>query len=373
LKVIFIGGRDIHKLGGIENYMYNLATHLVRMGNEPVVYCESDRNDVEYINGFKVIHQKSIKNVYLNKIVLGLKATIRSIIDDRDAKVFHYNGWAPSLISFWIPRLFGKVSLLQGHGLEWKRTKYSPKQQKIMKVMERITAFLHNHLIMVSQEQTVFFLNNYNKKCTTIPSAVNLPSVNEINNSILEKYDLKKEGYFLYLGRLVKDKNPDILIEAYILSGISDKKLVIAGNNDSDPDYVNHLHQLSVGHVDKIVFTGAVYGEEKDKLLKECFAFCIPSTLEGMPITLLEAMAFSKVCITSDISACREPLKDSGVWVKVEDVNDLANQLIYLRDNYSNLKWQEKYNFQRIEKMFTWDKIAAMYFNYLEGIISHKP
>jgi glycosyltransferase involved in cell wall biosynthesis len=163
------------------------------------------------------------------------------------------------------------------------------------------------------------------------------------------------------------------LIEAYILSGISDKKLVIAGNNDSDPDYVNHLHQLSVGHVDKIVFTGAVYGEEKDKLLKECFAFCIPSTLEGMPITLLEAMAFSKVCIASDISACREPLKDSGVWVKVEDVNDLANQLIYLRDNYSNLKWQEKYNFQRIEKMFTWDKIAAMYFNYLEGIISHKP
>jgi len=239
LKIIFIGGRDIHKLGGIENYMFNLATQLVLMGNEPVVYCESDRNEVEYINGFKVIHQKSVKNVYLNKIILGLKATIRSIINDPDAEVFHYNGWAPSLLSFWIPRSLGKVSLLHGHGLEWKRTKYSHKQQKIMKMMERITAFLHNHLIMVSQEQTDFFLSEYNKKCTTIPTAVNLPSAIDINNNILEKFKLKPEGYFLYLGRLVKDKNPDILIKAFIQSEITDKKLVIAGNNDSDPALLN--------------------------------------------------------------------------------------------------------------------------------------
>ena len=33
MKIAFIGGRDIHKLGGIENYMYNLATELVKLGH----------------------------------------------------------------------------------------------------------------------------------------------------------------------------------------------------------------------------------------------------------------------------------------------------------------------------------------------------
>jgi len=88
-----------------------------------------------------------------------------------------------------------------------------------------------------------------------------------------------------------------------------------------------------------------------------------------MPITLLEAMSFSKICLASDICACKEPLKDSGVWVKAEDINDLADQLIYTHDNYSNLKWQEKYNYQRVKQMFTWDRIADLYFKYLEGII----
>ena len=65
MKIAFIGGRDIHKLGGIENYMYNLATELVKLGHEPVVYCESDRNEKELVNGFCVIHQKSIGGRFL--------------------------------------------------------------------------------------------------------------------------------------------------------------------------------------------------------------------------------------------------------------------------------------------------------------------
>ena len=58
MKIAFIGGRDIHLLGGIENYMLNLATTLVEQGHEPIVYCESDRNGEEWVNGFKVIYRR---------------------------------------------------------------------------------------------------------------------------------------------------------------------------------------------------------------------------------------------------------------------------------------------------------------------------
>ena len=91
MKIIFIGGRDIHQLGGIENYMYNLATYLKNKGHEPVVFCESDRNQVEYVNGFKIVHNQSIGGRYLCKILLGHKATIQALFKERDAKIYHYN------------------------------------------------------------------------------------------------------------------------------------------------------------------------------------------------------------------------------------------------------------------------------------------
>jgi len=195
MKIIFIGGRDIHQLGGIENYMYNLATCLKNKGHEPVVFCESDRNEVEYVNGFKVVHNKSIGGRYLCKILLGHKATSRAIFRERDVAIYHYNAWPPATAA-WLAALFGKKIIYQSHGLEWKRTKYTQRQQKIMKFMEWLTVKLAKNITAVSHEQTDFFLTEYDKKCVTIPTAVNLPA-KAYQSNILEKYRLEGEGYFL--------------------------------------------------------------------------------------------------------------------------------------------------------------------------------
>ncbi len=366
MKIAFIGGRDIHKLGGIENYMYNLATELVKLGHEPVVYCESDKNAEEIVNGFKVIYQKSIGGIYLCKILLSYKATIQSLLNGNKFDIYHYNAWPPSLAS-WIPRLFGKKTILQGHGLEWKRTKYSGVQQKIMKFMEWFTAHTNTNLTMVSQEQSDYFLSHYHKKCSTIPTAIHLPTGN-IKSNILEKYSLKDRGYYLYLGRLVQDKNPDYLIKAFIQTGIiSGHKLVIAGSNDAQPEYVAYLHNLVKGHED-IIFTGAVYGDDKEQLLSSCYAFCLPSTIEGLAITLLEAMSYHKIVIASHIPANREGLGKSGVWCKYEDVEDLASKLSYVENYYEDVKWQEEANYERVKEHFQWKAVAEKYDNFIHNL-----
>jgi glycosyltransferase involved in cell wall biosynthesis len=367
MKIIFIGGRDYNQSDGIANYMFNLASHLVKMGHEPIVYCESDRNKIEFINGFKIIRQKSFKSAALTKIYLGLKATIRSLFIYKDAKIFHYNGWGPSLLSSWIPVALGKRSILQGHGLEWRRTKYAPYQRRIMKVMEWVTAKSNRNWTMVSQEQTDYFLAKYNRKCVTIKCGVNLPSGKQIKSNIMEKYNLQADGYFLYLGRLVQEKNPDLLIKAFKKRSINNKKLVIAGGNESNVKYVKYLHELANGN-SNIVFTNAVYGNDKEELIRNCFIYCIPSTLEGLPIALLEAMSYSKICLASNIAAHKEALGESGVWVEYESEDSLASQLAYTIENYSNIEWQKQYNYQRVKKYFTWGKIAKEYSNYIEII-----
>mgnify|MGYP000074289323 len=138
MKIVFIGGRDIHLIGGIESYMYNLASTLVRFGHHPIVFCESNRNMIRFENGIKVVYQKGPRSNLICKPLLGLIATVRALVTERHISVIHYNAWPPSL-ACWIPRLFGVRSLMQGHGLEWQRTKYSGRQQKIMKLMECVT------------------------------------------------------------------------------------------------------------------------------------------------------------------------------------------------------------------------------------------
>lgn len=363
MKIVFIGGRDIRRIGGIENYMFNLATELVKLGHECIVYCESDRNGSEIINGFKVIYKKSFGGRFLCKPILGLFSTLDALFKQKKVDIIHYNAAGPALFSF--ITLFSKTKVLvQGHGLEFKRTKYSKFQSKILKTLESFVVFTHKNLIMVSNEQSDYYNKKYNKKCITIPTAVNLPITN-INSDILKKNNLEKEGYFLYLGRLVQDKNPDFLIKAFIESEIENMKLVIAGNNDSDIKYVNYLHSLAKNN-QNIIFTGAVYGDDKEMLLKECFAFCIPSTLEGLPITLLEAMSYGKLCIASEIPANKEALGESGIWVKYEDVDDLKNKLLYTIKNYEAIRYQKEYNLNRVRKYFTWEDISKQYDDYIK-------
>lgn len=367
MKIAFIGGRDIHTLGGIESYTYNLASHLIKMGHIPVVYCESDRNEVEYLNGFKVIHQKSPQNKYICKFWLGAKSTIKNLIREKDTDVYHYNWGAPAIIS-WLPRLCGKTVVLEGHGLEWKRTKYSNRQQRLLKLYERYVICINKNLIMVSQEQSDYYSQKYHKSCITIPTAVELPS-KRFKSDILERFGLQKEQYFLSLGRLVQEKNPDYIIKAFIKSNIHDKKLVIAGSNNQDPEYVELLHKLAESS-DNIVFTGAVYGEDKDALMRDCFCFCIPSTIEGLAITLLEAMSFGKIVIASDIPSNREGLGDNGIWCRYEDVDDLSDKMQFVNQSFETIQDIGQKNHERIVEYFTWDTVSKLYIEYLNSIIS---
>lgn len=365
MKIAFIGGRTFRTPDGIATFMCNLATELVKKGYEPIVYCESDHNGYEMANGFKVVHQKSLKSAALTKILLGLKSTIHALLVE-NVKVFHYNTWAPALIASYIPPVFGKKVIMQNHGLEWKRTKYNEKQASRMKLMEKIAAKTHKHWTLVSQEQTDYFMSEYNRKGQTITCAVRIPGKEELSD-ILGRYGLKGNDYFLYMGRLVPDKNPLYLIEGYLKSGITDKKLVLCGNNPQVTEYEKNLYTLAKDH-DNIIFTGAIYGADKDVIYRNCFAFCIPSTLEGLPMSLLEAMSYKKICLASDIPSCREALGESGVWVPYENAVAISEKLIEIRKNYMKLKWQEQANYNRVKTRFSWEEATSKYIELLNSL-----
>ena len=367
MKLVFIGGRSIHILGGIENYMLNLTRELSKLGHECIVWCESDHREEEYLDGVRVIYHRAPKSNLICKPLCGLKATLRTVFGMRGVSCIHYNAWPASLWS-WIPRMCGVPSLMEGHGLEWQRSKYSPRAQIIMKFMEGFTARHNHHLAMCSEVQVEYFKKEYGKDSVCIPGAVNLPDLSIVNASdILSRYGLKAGKYFLFMGRLVQDKNPDYLINAFKQAKLNGWKLVIAGSNDQMPKYVAKLHELGEGCKD-VVFTGAVYAEDKARLLRDAYCFCLPSTIEGLSIVMMEAASYKLPTIASDIEANREFLKEDAVYVRPENVEDLVEALKFVAANPEKMEVLKRVNYQKILDAYTWDKVALKYVAYLESI-----
>ena len=367
MKIAFIGGRDIHTLGGIEAYMFNLTRELAALGHEPVVYCESDHDSSTYENGVKIITWVSPSSRFLCKPLLAFKSTWHAIRKEK-VDFIHYNAWPPSLASV-LASLYGVPSCMEGHGLEWQRTKYSGFERKIMKMMERFTARLNSNLVMCSEDQVEYFRKEYGRDSVCIHGAVNLPEDgHESSSDILDRYCLAPGKFFLFMGRLVQDKNPDYLIRAYRASAHGDFKLVIAGDNPAMPDYVAGLHKLAAADKD-VVFTGAVYGDDKRKLLENAYCFCIPSTIEGLSIVMLEASSFRLPTIASNIQANREFLGDDAVYVEVEDVESLQNALVFAIGNPSILDCYAARNYDKVVAGYTWQQVALKYDSYLKEIV----
>jgi len=367
MKIVFIGGRSVHILGGIENYMLNLTRELNRLGHECIIWCESDHDGEENIDGVRVIYQYGPKNNLICKPWCSLKATLKTVFRIKGVSFIHYNAWPPSLWS-WIPRLAGIPSLMEGHGLEWQRSKYSPTARKVLKFMEKVTAYSNHHLAMCSKDQVEYFRQTYGVESVCIPGAVNLPSEeSEGFSDILERYGLQDKKFFLFMGRFVQDKNPDYLIRAFIQSEHQDMKLVLAGSNDAMPEYVDSLHQQAKDCPD-VVFTGAVYGKDKSALLRHAYCFCLPSTIEGLSIVMLEAASYHLPILASDIEANKEFLKDDAIYVRPENEGDLVEALERAISNPELLHQYEETNYQKILDNYTWDKTAKKYVDYLRSI-----
>ena len=365
MKIAFIGGRTFHHADGIATFMYHLATELVKMGHEPIVFCEGEKNSEEMLNGFKLIERKSLGSAFLTKPLLGLRATLHCLFKEKGVQVFHYNTWAPAMIASHIPLLFGRKVVMQSHGLEWKRTKYSAKKQAMVKRIETWAAKTNKNWTMVSQEQTDYFAEHYNRKCTTITCAVEMPGEAQ-QSDFLKRYGLKGNDYFLYMGRLVQDKNPDYLIKGFIAAKLPDKKLVLCGGADGNDKYEAYLKGLTDSK--NVIFTGPIFGADKDAAFRNCYAYCIPSTLEGLPMSLLEAMSYGKISIASDIPACHEALGESGIYVPYENVEAIAKALIDLADNDEVYKWQAEYNRERANSVFSWENTTKKYLDYLKKV-----
>ena len=157
---------------------------------------------------------------------------------------------------------------------------------------------------------TVLYKHTYGRETRFIPNGVNRPEIKEAK-LITEKFGLTKDSYILFLGRLVPEKGIRYLVEVF-KDIKTDKKLVIAGGSSDTDSFMVELKELAKDD-NRIIFTGFVQGQMLDELYSNAYIYTLPSDLEGMPLSLLEAMSYGNCCLVSDIPECAEVVEDKAL------------------------------------------------------------
>ena len=218
------------------------------------------------------------------------------------------------------------------HGLDWARDKWkSGFGSKYIKFGEKVTKYA-DEIIVFSKGVQDYFKETYGRDTILIPNGVSRPKVREAD-LIKEKFGLKKDSYICALSRLTEEKGIHYLIEAY-QNVKTDKKLVIAGDTSDTDDYVKKLKELAAGNPN-IIFTGFVSGKTLEELYSSAYVYVLPSKLEGMPLSLLEAMSYGNCVIGSDIAEIADVVEDKAVIFRKSDVEDLREKLQMVCDDMS--------------------------------------
>lgn len=298
MKIAMIGQKGIpSRAGGVEIHVEELAAGLVEAGAQVDVYCRRYycKNRVKFHRGIRLYYIPTISTKHLDAIIYTFLATITALFRGYD--IFHYHACGPSSLC-WIPRLFGKRVVCTTHGLDWKRAKWGALGQDFLKFGEKVIGRCANEVIVLNEPMRSYFEDTYKRETNVIPNGVQKPEILEAK-TIKEKWGLDKNSYILFLGRLVPEKGVHYLVEAYKQIGCS-KKLVIAGGSSHSDDYVERLAAMSMDE-DDIIMTGFVSGSALEELYSNAFLYVLPSDVEGLPISLLEAMSYQRCCLISDI------------------------------------------------------------------------
>jgi glycosyltransferase involved in cell wall biosynthesis len=322
MKIAIVGTRGIDvTYSGIERSVNEVSRRLAEKGHKVVVYCRNPKNrkfPARSFQNIKLVYIPTLHSKHFETFIHAFFSTFHILFSDVD--IVHFHALGPSIFSF-LPRLFGKKTLVSVHGLDWKRKKWKYAARLFLKLCEYPAIYFPNKTIVVSKTIKNYFEGKFNKKVYYIPNGIDVCC--EGRNI---KENVNKTAYILFVGRLVPEKGIHYLIKAFneLNTGI---KLLIAGESSFTDEYVSYLHSISGPHIE---FLGFIEPETLKELYRNAYIFVLPSEVEGSSFSLLEAMSHGKCVLVSDIPECLEVIGDCGISFRSSDYLDLKDKLRYL-------------------------------------------
>ena len=366
LRIAMIGHKRIpSREGGVEIVVEELAVRMAALGHRVDAYnryghhVSGKKYDQEYgwkgrkfYKGVRVYIIPTFRRSSLNAIVYSFFATIRALFGRYD--VLHYHAEGPCAM-LWLPKLFRRRIVVTIHGLDWQRAKWGNFASYVIKFGEKMAAKYADEVIVLSENVQKYFADTYHRKVSFIPNGISRPERRDAQ-LITEKYGLTKDSYLLSLGRIVPEKGLHYLIEAFSKID-TDKKLVIAGGNSHAVEYMDRIHRMAARD-ERVIMTDFVQGQLLEELYSNAYAFVLPSDVEGMALTLLEAMSYGDCCLVSDICENTEVVEDKAFVFRKGDTKDLRKKLEYMLEHPEVVQEYRAQSADFICGKYNWDEVV---------------
>lgn len=345
----------------METHCEELFPRIAAMGNDVTVIRRScyvtSHNSVAEYKGVK------LKDIFAprKKSFEAITHTFLAVLAAKKMKadILHVHAIGPSFV---VPfaRLLGLKVVMTHHGPDYDRQKWGRIAKFVLRLGERNGAKFSNQVIVISRVIEEILLRKYGRASNLIFNGVNRP-VKSGRADYIESLGLESGKYVLALGRFVKEKRFDMLIDAFQKAPHAGFKLVIAGDADHPDAYSDALKMQAADN--GVVLTGFIKGERLNQIMSNAALFVLPSSHEGLPISLLEAMSYDLDVLVSDIPANKIPELESGDFFRSGDLRSLTESL---SAKISAHRIGRKYDLSN----YDWDNIARQTMEVYKKVLS---
>lgn len=359
-RLAILGTRGIPaRYGGFETLAERLASGLTARGHEVWVYARNTpgsapNGSITEHEGARVRHLPAPRSKYLETVVhTGLSAA------DAMWRRFDAVLVCNSANAVWLPllRSTGCRIVLNVDGLEWRRRKWGPLGKGWHRMSARLGGYCAHVLVTDARYLQQYWLRRFRRRSGFVPYGAPVPT--RLGREVLEELGLEPGGYFLWVGRVEPENNPDVVAEAFGRIR-TDRRLVLVGGSR----YATDLWQALTEHAlrdPRIVLAGPRYGHEYEDLQANALAYVQAGEVGGTHPALLEAMSYGGCVIVNDIPEHREVIGDHGRVYAFNSVNDLARLLQESLDGEAELDAARHEVKQYVRSRYSWDRVVRAY------------
>lgn len=326
MKIVVTGTRGIPNImGGVETHSEELFPRIARMGDDVVVIRRTNyvKDGLQEWNGVKLVNVDSPKKKSFEAIIHTFRAINKA--KALGADVLHVHAIGPAMLTPYA-KMRGLKVVFTHHGPDYDRDKWGFAAKTMLKLGERMGCNFADEVIVISDVIRNLIAKKYGRTehVHLIYNGVPRPEICEYPEYFAE-LGIEKGKYILGMCRFVPEKNLHHLVEAFAKTQHGDCKLVLAGDTDFEDEYSRGLKKMAKEN--GVVLTGFIKGKKLHSLLTNCRCYCLPSSHEGLPISLLEAMSYRVPVVVSDIPANLEVGLDASCYFPVGNVDALAEKL----------------------------------------------
>jgi len=365
MKIAVIGAKGLPpKQGGIEHCCAEVYPRMVAQGNSVDLFARSSYTDTDYprldnydFKGVQVIPLPGLQMRGVDALMTSGLGAIAATFNKYD--LVHFHGLGPSLFTF-LPRISPSTKVVVTcHGLDWQRAKWGSFSTRLIQMGEKAAVRFAHGLIVVSDALQNYFWQTYHRKTIYIPNAPASYGESDPNFGYGTQLGLEQGRYILFLGRLVPEKRPDLLVDAFSALKPDGWKLVLAGGVSDTKLFTSQLLE-KVAKNREIVFAGELRGPRLWEIVRGAGLFVLPSDLEGLPLAMLEAMQEGVPVLASDIPPHQQLISGGrGTLFEAGNSNSCIHSLEWAINHLQELGVMAKNAQRSVQLNYSWDHITA--------------